>query len=58
MVTIVWESSQFVNDYFPTFSVTDIQVGYISLACGKLPWICDDIDIEDMQKEYHGRKVY
>lgn len=56
MVTIVWESSQFVNDYFPTFSVTDIQMGYISSACGKLQWICDDI--EDMHKEYHGRKVY
>lgn len=60
--TTVESLKKALSDYFPTFltsSAADIQVGYISPghgARGKQQWISDDIDIEDMYKEYHGRK--
>ena len=49
-------------EYFPTFltsSASDVEVGYITKghgARGKQLWISDDIDIEDMYKEYQGKK--
>ena len=51
-----------LSEYFPTFltgDASDVEVGYITPghgARGKQLWISDDIDIEDMYKEYQGKK--
>lgn len=51
-----------LSEYFPTFltgNASDVEVGYITPghgARGKQLWISDDIDIEDMYKEYQGKK--
>ena len=50
-----------LSECFPTFTsnASDIEVGYIvpgQGARGKQLWISDDIDLEDMYRDYRGKK--
>ena len=60
--TTVQSLSKALSDHFPTCitgNAADIQMGYIAPghgARGKQHWITDDLDIEDMYKEYRGKK--
>lgn len=59
--TTVQSLSKALSDHFPTITgnAADIQIGYIAPghgARGKQCWITDNLDIEDMYKEYRGKK--
>ena len=60
--TTVLNLQKSLSECYPTFiscDAVDIEVGYITPghgARGKQRWICDDIDLTDMYKEYKGKK--